>query len=246
MEYRAIYSGESISHGKFKYIDKWKSKTGKWVYKYADSKKKGLSNFAENALGQLSFNLHGLGSNNSGGTHINANPHYNSSRPSKVKKKRNSSNRGSASSWHNSSAADTLRGDDKTRIRTFKNANGQTVRRQEYKNTSENANLKRSVRKTNDAYKSYYGPIGAAIMTLNDKYGPKRIETLEGVDLATGRTYVEERTVNVLGFGRTTDVEVYTYDPERVMRKKKLNSSKRRAGKKRSAEKKVHQKYTRR
>ena len=29
-----------LEHGKFKYIDKWKSKTGKWVYKYAEDAKK--------------------------------------------------------------------------------------------------------------------------------------------------------------------------------------------------------------
>ena len=28
---------EYLQHGKFKYIDKWRSKTGNWVYKYADA-----------------------------------------------------------------------------------------------------------------------------------------------------------------------------------------------------------------
>lgn len=33
-----------LEHGKFKYIDKWKSKTGKWVYKYAEDAKKKVQN----------------------------------------------------------------------------------------------------------------------------------------------------------------------------------------------------------
>lgn len=34
---------EYLEHGKFKYIDKWKSKSGKWVYKYAEDVKKKAS-----------------------------------------------------------------------------------------------------------------------------------------------------------------------------------------------------------
>lgn len=45
MEYRAIYSGEYISHGKFKYIDKWKSASGKWVYKYQENLAQKKKNF---------------------------------------------------------------------------------------------------------------------------------------------------------------------------------------------------------
>ena len=39
MDYRAVYSGELLSHSRFKYIDKWRSKSGKWVYKYAEDLK---------------------------------------------------------------------------------------------------------------------------------------------------------------------------------------------------------------
>ena len=33
-----------LEHGKFKYIDKWKSKSGKWVYKYAEDVKQNARN----------------------------------------------------------------------------------------------------------------------------------------------------------------------------------------------------------
>ena len=218
-----------LYHGKFKYIDKWKSKSGKWVYKYIeDKKKKDLHQTTAN----IGFNLLGFGANGSNsGVHITAHnsqkPSNSTNKPSGRKKISSAYNSGQ---WHNSGYSATIRGDDQTRVRITTNDRGQTVRRREYRSEAENRNLNKQEAQYNAAYKDAYsrafGPLASFVMDFNDKHGPKSLKTIE-YETADGKRYVETHVVNSIG-GRSMHVEAYSYDPneDHVMRRKKKNRKK--------------------
>lgn len=217
MEYRAIYSGESLSHGRFKYIDKWRSKSGKWVYKYADDLKDKLKGLSENE--------------------------EQTQEPSEDRKSTNGNKKGRTSQWHSTGSDKTISererfhnstwGYDQTRSRVVANAQGKTVNRREYRSSSENASLNKTLAQNNAAYRAYYGPAIGFVMKLNDKYGPKKVITIEGKDTKTGRQYVEEYTVNRIG-NRAVSVDAYTYSlssDKLLRRKKNVRKSNRKARK---------------
>lgn len=228
MEYRAVYSGDYISHGKFKYIDKWKSKTGKWVYKYADQ----LNSAAKSLKPNTAFNTVGFGGTVFG-THIGVKPsnqsnHTNHSVPNQnasAKRKKMRSGNNSPGGWHKSSDSESLKGYDQTRTRYFQNEKGQTIRRTEYRSTGQNKNLNRRVYENNAMYRQARGPVIGAIMDLNDKYGPKRVDLIANYD-SEGRMFVEEQLVNKIG-NRVVSSEMYTFRPseDRVVKKKKVKKN---------------------
>lgn len=204
MEYRAIYSGDSLSHGKFKYIDKWKSKAGNWVYKYAED----MNEAIQNARNQYNR------------TH----------RDNVIRPHSRDENRNNSGGWHTANDQDSIAGYSQTRERTVTNAQGQKIRRKEYRSEAENANANRNIKFTNAMRKDHAGKLGAAIMDLNDKYGPKEVYAIEAGSLSGGRRYVMYVTRNAFG-GREVSAETYSYNPneDRVLRKKKVRKANRRA-----------------
>lgn len=206
MEYRAIYSGESLSHGRFKYIDKWRSKSGKWVYKYAEDLKDKAKSLLENEAQTQDS--------------------------SEDRKSTNGNQRGRTEQWHSTGSDKTISnrerfhnsvwGYDQTRSRIVTNSQGQKVNRREYRSSSENASLNKTLALNNAAYRKYFGPAVGFVMKLNDKYGPKKVVTIEEKDTKTGRQYVEEYTVNRIG-NRAISVDAYTYSlsSDKLLRRKK-------------------------
>ena len=199
--YKAVHHDTSISHGKFKYIDKWRSKSGKWVYKY----KKDLDQTVTDARKKLSerdrrFVI----------------------RPNSKKK----SSKGSE--WHDTGSDAMLskkqkynasmEGYNRTRVRKVKDSSGKTTYRREYQDSASNSNLNRRLDITND-YKKARAGVFKKIMDLNDKYGPKYVSETHG-RTSDGQHYVIELSQNLIG-GRTTSAETYTYyDTKRIERDK--------------------------
>lgn len=196
---------EYLQHGKFKYIDKWRSKTGKWVYKYKDDVSNdvlSLKNGVKNRLAETRRYL------------VN-----------KPKKEGSSK----ASNWHDTGRdvmlskkkkyEESIKGHDKTRIRKVVDSSGKTSYRREYQDSAQQQNLSRKVKQYNDAIKPN-SKVGRFIADFNDKYGPKYVHTISAHS-GDGKNYVISYTKNLFG-NRSVDVESYSYyDTKRKQRKRR-------------------------
>lgn len=198
---------EYLQHGKFKYIDKWRSKTGKWVYKYRDD----VSNDI-------------LSLKNGVGNRLAETRRYLVNKP----KKQGSSK---TSNWHDTGSdvilskkkkyEESIKGHDKTRIRKVVDSSGKTSYRREYQDSAQQQNLSRKVKQYNDAIKPN-SKVGRFIADFNDKYGPKYVHTISAHS-GDGKNYVISYTKNLFG-NRSVDVESYSYyDTKRKQRKRRRN-----------------------
>lgn len=194
---------EYLAHGKFKYIDKYKSKAGKWVYKYKQDagnlqKKAGdLKKQAEKRLAQIKTS----------------------------KNKKRDSEKGRTSKWKKSNATayelSTDAKGDLVRTRIVKDSSGKSYLRTEYRNTGEYKESIRSSRMLNAQAK--WGTLNDVdepfprlkyfLMNFNDKYGPKEVEDVEWIDCSTGKHWVEKQTRNVFGSRILENAILYSYDP---------------------------------
>ena len=189
---------EYLAHGKFKYIDKYKSKAGKWVYKYKQDAQD-LKRQAEKKLVQLT-----------------------------QQRKKRSSERGRTNQWHTDTTATGYditsgRKSGQTRKRIVKDPfSGKKVLRTEYYSPGETQNSIRRSRSKNAGFKVGirddvdlpYVPrhIAYHIMELNDKYGPKTVNEDIIRDRRTGEVFVSKVTQNLIG-GRTWEDQIlYSYN----------------------------------
>ena len=220
--YRAIYSDANLSHSKFKYIDKWRSKTGKWVYKYKKD--------ATNDLDDLKTKLESKMAQYRG----------------PIKKKARNNQRPSKGGWHDigKDAAlsqkekynQSVQGNTHTRLRKVTDSSGRTTTRREYKDIAEQKSVDRSLAQYNEIVKGN-NKVKRFLMNFNDKYGPKYVSSLEGVD-GEGKHYVVEYARNFLG-DRPVSADVYTYTEQKKVKRQNTK----RSGKYRNAVKHEHRKY---
>lgn len=201
--YRAVYSGEHLSH--FKYIDKWKSKAGNWVYKYKEDISEDAENLKRELLRKVKEHNRNL-----------------VQRP----EKENSSGSGG---WHSTGRdaalsekqryEESVKGNDRTRVRKVKDSSGKTSYRREYQDSAQQQDVSRKVRSYNESFKSNH-KLARFVMDFNDKYGPKYVSTIHA-NTASGENYVLEYKRNLFG-NRAIDAETYTYyDSNRVKRKRR-------------------------
>lgn len=121
----------------------------------------------------------------------------------------------------------SVRGDDKTRLRTIKDSSGKTTVRREYKDSAQQRSIDRSIATYND-YAKGDSKLKRFLMDFNDKYGPKYVST---IDWSAGeKHYVVEYTQNIFG-DRPVSADSYTYytDPKRIKRTNKKRKGKYRA-----------------
>lgn len=212
-----------LEHGKFKYIDKYRSKAGKWVYRYKQDAQD-LKRQAEKKLAQLT-----------------------------QQRKKRSSERGRTNQWHTDTTATGYaiasgRKSDKTRKRVVTDPfSGRKVLRTEYHNPGETQNSIRMSRFKNAQYKVAgirdninlpYVPrhIAYHVMELNDKYGPKIVGEEIIRNRRTGEVFVSKVTQNLIGGRKLEDQLLYSYN-ESESKPVKVKGKKR-TGKRRAAVKK--------
>lgn len=210
--YKAVYSDAHLSH--FKYIDKWKSKSGKWVYKY----KKDVTDELDELKNKLEAHRKEL-----------------------IRKKKKDGSSSGAGEWHSTGSdvglsdkrrnEESIKGNDKTRVRKV---NGHY--RREYQDSATQRNMSNRIAQYNEYLKGN-NRLKRFVMDFNDKYGPKYVSEVTYTDGA-GQNYVLKYTTNVIG-NRDIGIETYTYyDETRIKRSKK------RKGKHRNAVKPMtHQQY---
>lgn len=228
--YRAVYSGSNLSHSKFKYIDKWKSKAGKWVYKYSKDASDDLNAVRSNLKSKMA--------------------EYRKKAAQKPKKSQSSrKSKNPSGGWHDvgkdrfmsgkQKYEASVRGDDKTRLRTVKDSSGKTTVRREYKDSTGQRSIDKSIAKYNDYAKGNSSKLKRFLMDFNDKYGPKYTHTIEWS--GDEKRYVVEYTKNLFG-DRPVSADSYTYytDPKRIKRTNKKRKGKYRAAV--SGNKKFHEK----
>lgn len=223
-----------LEHGKFKYIDKWKSKTGKWVYKYAeDAKQKARKlndkygpkvtttvtaggrarNYPKSGYDQKTTTIK---KNLIGGKTVSKNTTYNrSGKPSAPQLTSNSRDR-TKTSWEKTHTAtekgkrEAFMGNDQQRYSMYKKEGTKNEYgvRTEYRDSRWDAERTRRYSMENAASRGnkFIKKLGA----LNDKYGPKFTQT-ETHSLSTGRVYVDTYIRNLIG-GKKVRVESYSYD----------------------------------
>lgn len=238
MEYRAIYSGEHISHGKFKYIDKWKSKAGKWVYKYADEVGDKARKLNDKYGPKVSRNITAGGrelkypqggydqkvtrvtKNLIGGRTVEKQHTYaKSGRPSvpphNVQSKRDpgktvwEKTRKDSEKGRRAAAA----GYDMQRESFYerhdpKRKIDEYGIRTEYRDSKYDAERNRRYARANAVSRG--NKFMRKLGALNDKYGPK-FKQENSHALSTGKVLVDEYTRNLIG-GKTVHVESYMYD----------------------------------
>lgn len=223
-----------LEHGKFKYIDKWKSKTGKWVYKYAEDvndkarklndkygpkvSKTVVSGGTELRKGPAGYDqkAHTVRKNLIGGRTVDDFTVYQrSGRPSSPQltdSKRNPSK----TVWEKTHTGtkkgkrEAFGGYDQQRYSLYKKEGkrGEYGIRTEYRDSQWDAYRTRKYSMENAAARGnkFMKKLGA----LNDKYGPKFIQT-QTYSLSSGTVFVDEYVRNVIG-GRKVRVESYSYD----------------------------------
>ena len=237
MEYRAIYSGDHISHGKFKYIDKWKSKAGNWIYKYADEVGDKARKLNDRYGPKVSRNITAGGrelkypqggydqkvtrvtKNLIGGRTVEKQSAYAKSfRPSSPKLIDSRSHRGKTV-WEKvktgtkEGKARAAAGYDHQRYALYKKdekKNGKTEYgiRTEYRDAKYDAERNRRYARVNAVSRG--NKFIRKLGALNDKYGPK-FKQENSHALSTGKVIVDEYTRNLIG-GKTVHVESYMYD----------------------------------
>lgn len=209
--YKAVYSDAHLSH--FKYIDKWKSKSGKWVYKY----KKDVTDELEELKNKLEAHRKEL-----------------------IRKKKKDGSSSGAGEWHSTGSdvglsdkrrnEESIKGNDKTRVRKV---NGRY--RREYQDSATQRSMSNRIAQYNEYLKGN-NRLKRFVMDFNDKYGPKYVS--EVTYNGNGQNYVLKYTTNVIG-NRDIGIETYTYyDETRIKRSKKRKGKHRNAVKPMT-----HQKY---
>lgn len=210
--YKAVYSDAHLSH--FKYIDKWKSKSGKWVYKY----KKDVTDELDELKSKLEAHRKEL-----------------------IRKKKKDGSSSGAGEWHSTGSdvglsdkrrnEESIKGNDKTRVRKV---NGRY--RREYQDSATQRSMSNRIAQYNEYLKGN-NRLKRFVMDFNDKYGPKYVSEVMYKD-EEGQNHVLKYTTNVIG-NRNIGIETYTYYDE-----KRIKRSKKRKGKHRNAVKPMtHQKY---
>lgn len=239
MEYRALYSGDHLSHGKFKYIDKWKSKAGNWVYKYAEDANEGLKNINDRFGPKVKKTIVAGGQelkkgpagydqkrvettkNLIGGRTVSKSTVYQrSGRPSKPDEWVGSKTNPSKTMWKKlgSSEKDKARaaaGYDQKRISLYnigREPTGVKVMgvRTEYRDSKYDAMRSREYSVENA--RSRGNAFMKALGAFNDKYGPK-FRQENKFTTSMGHVYVDSYIRNLIG-GKKVRVESYTYDKE--------------------------------
>lgn len=200
--YKAVYSDTHLAH--FKYIDKWKSKAGNWVYKYREDLED-LKNDLRKKLAEQHRDL-----------------------IQKPKKEGSTESNG----WHDvgkdaalsekTKYEESLKGHNLTRTRKVRDSSGKEHYRREYQDSAEQLDVSRKVHQYNEARKSSAG-VFKFVMDFNDKYGPKYVSQTHG-RTADGENFVMEYKTNFFG-GRSVDVETYRYYETKRRKRKKRNSN---------------------
>lgn len=223
-----------LEHGKFKYIDKWKSKSGKWVYKYAeDAKQKArklndkyrpkvtktvtaggrAKKYPEGGYDQKTTTIK---KNLIGGKTVSKQTVYaRSGRPSAPQLTTSKRDR-KKTVWEKTHTG-TKKGNraafigyDQQRYSMYKKdgTKNEYGIRTEYRDSSWDAERTRKYSMRNAASRGnkFIKKLGA----LNDKYGPKFTQT-QTQSLSSGRVYVDTYIRNLIG-GKKVRVESYVYD----------------------------------
>lgn len=228
-----------LEHGKFKYIDKWKSKTGKWVYKYAeDAKKKAQKlndkygpkvtktvtaggrarNYPQSGYDQKTTTIK---KNLIGGKTVSKSTAYDRSGKPSAPKLTTSKRDPMRTVWEKTHTGtkkgkrEAFVGNDQQRYAMYK-IKGRTLF-----DPVETYGIRTEYRDSSwDAERTRkYSMRNAAsrgnkfikkLGALNDKYGPKFTETTTQT-LGTGRVYVDTYIRNLIG-GKKVRVESYSYD----------------------------------
>lgn len=223
-----------LEHGKFKYIDKWKSKTGKWVYKYAEDAKKKAQKLNDKygpkvtktvTAGGRSRNypqsrndqkVHTTKKNLIGGRTVSDSVSYQRSGKPSAPQLTTSKRDPKKTVWEKTHTGtkkgqlEAFMGNDQQRYSLYKKEGTKNHYgiRTEYRDSQWDAERTREYSMRNAASRGskFIKKLGA----LNDKYGPKFTETTTQT-LSTGHVYVDTYIRNLIG-GKKVRVESYSYD----------------------------------
>lgn len=215
-----------LAHGNFKYIDKHRSKTGKWVYTYKD---------AAGKKAKQAFNAVGLGGNTSGGVQIRPNKqgsrHVFKDRKvsSKVKRATTALEKLNDKYGPKVTAISKSFGSGSNRTRyeeTKKNLfGGRVVSKRKYDTYETSRNMQWTNDVNKDISERHFKERNSAskakkwLMDVNDKYGPKQMVTIKSSSAYNnGKSKVYKIQKNLFG-GREQFAYAYTVE-EKPPRKK--------------------------
>lgn len=226
-----------LEHGKFKYIDKWKSKTGKWVYKYAEDAKKKAQKLNDKYGPKVTKTVTAGGSDRKyrgydqkvhttkknliGGRTVSESISFQRSGKPSVPQLTTSKLDPMRTVWEKTHTGtkkgkrEAFVGNDQQRYAMYK-TKGRTLLdpvetygiRTEYRNSRWDAERTRRYSMENAASRG--NKFIKKLGALNDKYGPKFTETTTQT-LSSGRVYVDTYIRNLIG-GKKVRVESYSYD----------------------------------
>lgn len=228
---------EYLQHGKFKYIDKWRSKTGNWVYKYADAANDKIRALNDKYGPKVTKKVTAGGrelkypqggydqktttttKNLIGGRTVSKQTSYGKSGRPSVPQLTTSKRDPKKSVWEKvhtgtkEGKKKAAAGYDQQRLALYKkdkpDARGNNYGiRTEYRDSKYDAEMNRRYSRENA--ESRGSKFMKTLGSLNDKYGPKFIEE-ETVATSTGRVFVDSYVRNVIG-GKKVRVESYSYD----------------------------------
>lgn len=228
-----------LQHGKFKYIDKWKSKAGKWVYKYADSANDKLKSLNDKYGPKVSLTTVSGGralkypqggydqkattttKNLIGGRTVSKQSVYQKSGRPSSPQLTTSKRDPKKSVWEKTKTGTkegkvrAAAGFDQQRLSLYKkdkpDKRGYNYGiRTEYRDSKYDA--ERNRRYSRENAESRGSKFMKTLGSLNDKYGPKFIEETT-VATSTGRVFVDSYVRNVIG-GKKVRVESYSYDTD--------------------------------
>lgn len=226
---------------KYKYIDKWKSKAGNWIYKYADDVGDKARKLNDKYGPKVSRSITAGGrelkypqggydqkvtrvtKNLIGGRTVEKHHTYaKSGRPSipprNVQSKRDSSKtvwektrKDTAKGRSAAAAGYDLQRESLYKRYDPKRKSNEYGIRTEYRDSKYDAERTRRYTRENAASRG--NKFMRKLGSLNDKYGPKFV-TEKTQALSTGKVFVDSYTRNLIG-GKTVRVESYMYDTNR-------------------------------
>lgn len=221
-----------LEHGKFKYIDKWKSKAGNWVYKYADDVNQKLrtlndqygpkvtktvtaggraKNYPQGGYDQKTTTTK---KNLIGGRTVSKNTVYKRSGKPSSNHLIGSKKDPTKTVWEKTHTgtkegkAQVAGGNDQQRYSMYSKGGNEYGIRTEYRDSRYDAERTRrySIENAKARGNGFIRKLGE----LNDKYGPKFIEE-QTHSLSSGTVFVDSYIRNLIG-GRKVRVESYSYD----------------------------------
>lgn len=230
-----------LQHGKFKYIDKWKSKAGKWVYKYADSANDKLKSLNDKYGPKVSRTIVSGGralkypqggydqkattttKNLIGGRTVSKHSVYQKSGRPSAPQLTTSKRNPMKTVWQKTKTGTkegkvkAAAGFDQQRYSMYKKKGWNPLDPVEvYGVRTEYRDSKYDAERNRRYSIENAASRGSKFMktlgSLNDKYGPKFIEE-ETVATSTGRVFVNSYVRNVIG-GKKVRVESYSYDTD--------------------------------